>query len=72
MYIKPQSKSGNGFENQSDQFESLEIQELPMSMLIPSICMAALTFIIGLVWISGALTPFLNAVNMSFGIGVIQ
>ena len=72
MYIKPQSKSGNGFENQSDQFESLEIQELPMSMLIPSICMAALTFIIGLVWISGALTPFLNAVNTNFGIGVIQ
>ena len=60
MYIKPPKN------------ESFGVQELPMGMLIPSVGMAALTFIIGLAWISGIFTPFLNAVNMNFGLGVIQ
>ena len=64
MYIKPpddQAKNGN-----------IEVQDLPMSMIIPSVVMAALTFIIGLVWISGILNPFLDTINLNLGLGVIK
>ncbi|MCK5541305.1 MAG: monovalent cation/H+ antiporter subunit D family protein [Desulfobacterales bacterium] len=68
MYIKPPNEPENKF----DQQTPVEVQELPGSMLIPSVIMAALTFIIGLVWISGMLNPFLNTLNLNFGLGVIQ
>jgi len=64
MYIKPGKKP--------DQQGPSEVRELPMSMMIPSAGLAALTFIIGLAWMSGILRPFLNALNLSFGLGVIQ
>ncbi|MCP4722460.1 MAG: monovalent cation/H+ antiporter subunit D family protein [Desulfobacteraceae bacterium] len=76
MYIKPQrvieNESGSKPENRSGRHESFKMQDLPMSMLIPSMCMAALTFIIGLAWISGLFNPFLNSLNLNFGLGVIQ
>ena len=68
MYIKPLNES----ENEPGRQTSFDIQEVPMSMLIPSVGMAALTFIIGLVWISGFLDSFLNTLNLNLGLGVIQ
>ena len=68
MYIKPLNES----ENEPGWQTSFDIQEVPMSMLIPSVGMAALTFIIGLVWISGFLDSFLNTLNLNLGLGVIQ
>ncbi len=58
MYIKPSQTP-------------VKVQELPMGMLIPSVVMAALSFILGLVWISGILNPFLNTLNLNFGLGVM-
>lgn len=68
MYIKPVDNSSK----ESDQLNSFNIPELPIDMMIPIVIMAALSFIIGLVWISGALDPFLNNLNHNFGLGVIK
>ncbi len=67
MYIKPFDNSKSGQKKNDIHI----ITELPMSMLIPCVVMAALTFIIGLVWISGVFDQFLDNINQSFGIGVI-
>lgn len=70
MYIKPQIKTGP--EKEPGRHKPVGVQEVPMSMMIPSIGLAALSFIIGLAWISGVFTPFLNTLNMNFGLGVVQ
>lgn len=73
LYIHPQNTPGDTSENQPIHGQvSAEAQELPMSMLIPSTCLAVLSFIIGLAWISGAFDPIVNAVNMNFGLGITQ
>jgi multicomponent Na+:H+ antiporter subunit D len=64
MYIKPL--------NEPEKQSVFKVQELPLDMLIPSVCMAVLTFIIGLVWISGALDPLLSTLNLDLGLGGIQ
>ncbi|MBU1569255.1 MAG: monovalent cation/H+ antiporter subunit D family protein [Pseudomonadota bacterium] len=68
MYIKPLNEP----ENEPGQQLSFGIQEIPMSMLIPSVCMAVLSFILGLAWISGVFSPFLNTLNLNLGLGVTQ
>lgn len=62
LYIRPSEKKD----------PPQTIQDLPMSMLIPSIGLAALSFILGLMWISGILNPFLADLNHHFGLGGIQ
>ena len=47
----------------------LQIAEAPMSMLIPSLILGCLTFAIGIVWMTGIITPVLEAVNSVFGLG---
>ena len=48
----------------------IEVDETPMSMLIPALILAILCFVIGIAWISGTLSPFLENVNTGFGLGV--
>jgi len=64
MYIKHESSE--------ESLNSASIQELPMSMMIPGVCLAALSFIIGLAWMSGFFDSFLNTLNLSFQLGVSQ
>jgi len=45
------------------------VSEVPLSMLLPLVSLGILTFVVGFMWISGVFTPFLNAVNASFGLG---
>jgi multicomponent Na+:H+ antiporter subunit D len=49
----------------------LRIQEAPPSMLIPNLILGVLTFAVGIAWISGMITPVLNAVNLTFGLGAL-
>ena len=60
MYIRVDEKQG----------ADMEVDETPMSMLIPGLILAFLCFIIGIVWISGILSPVLEAVNSEFGLVV--
>ncbi len=64
MYIK--------HENEGEPIKSAKVQELPMSMMIPGVCLAALSFIIGIMWISGFFNSFLKTLNQSLKLGVIQ
>jgi len=61
IYIRPTPDS-----SPSD----LQIAETPLSMLIPSLILGGLTFAVGIVWMSGIMTPVLDAVNSTFGLGV--
>jgi multicomponent Na+:H+ antiporter subunit D len=45
------------------------IAELPASMLYPSLLLGVMSFILGLLWISGILNPVLEAINHGFGLG---
>ena len=47
----------------------LRIAEAPLSMLIPSLIFGGLTFAVGIVWMTGIITPVLDAVNSTFGLG---
>jgi hypothetical protein len=38
-------------------------------MLIPCVTFGILTFAIGIAWMSGTMTPVLNAVDTTFGLG---
>ena len=49
---------------------TVRIQEAPLSMLIPCVTLGVLTFAIGIAWMSGIMTPVLDAVNTTFGLGV--
>jgi len=53
----------------ADEITSDRVQEAPLPMLLPGLFLAILTFVIGLIWISGTFSPFLKAVNLSFGLG---
>ena len=53
----------------ADHTAAVRVQEAPPSMLVPGLFVGILTFVIGLIWISGAFSPLLNAVNLSFGLG---
>lgn len=48
---------------------SLKISEAPPGMLAATIFLGLMTFVMGIVWISGLLTPYLTAINAGFGIG---
>jgi NADH:ubiquinone oxidoreductase subunit 5 (subunit L)/multisubunit Na+/H+ antiporter MnhA subunit len=48
----------------------LKVQEAPPSMLVPMLMLGVLTFAVGIVWMTGLMTPLLNAVNAAFGLGV--
>jgi len=65
MYIRPENSQD------SDTPRPRGGPELPYSMLIPGIAMAALTFIFGLVWISGRLHPLLSQINLEMGLEVM-
>ena len=45
------------------------INEIPASMLMPGLFLGILSFVIGIVWISGTLHPLLYAINAGFGLG---
>lgn len=45
------------------------INEIPASMLIPGLLLGILSFVFGIVWISGTLHPLLGAINAGFGLG---
>jgi multicomponent Na+:H+ antiporter subunit D len=61
IYVRSTSQSGGAFD--------LSIQEAPASMLFPSIILGVSIFAVGIVWMAGILTPILDAVNSSFGLG---
>jgi multicomponent Na+:H+ antiporter subunit D len=61
MYIKPAKEGSN--------IITTGVAEAPLSMLLPSLLLGCLTFVIGLVWISGFFTPFLDAINSGLGLG---
>jgi multicomponent Na+:H+ antiporter subunit D len=48
----------------------LRVEEAPASMLIPNLIFGGLTFVVGIVWMTGLITPVLDAVNAAFGLGV--
>jgi multicomponent Na+:H+ antiporter subunit D len=54
-----------------EEEKEVEIQEIPWSMLIPVVVFAVLCFIMGVVWILGIPFPLMDAVNATFGLGVI-
>jgi multicomponent Na+:H+ antiporter subunit D len=62
MYIRTGEGKGN----------EIKVEEIPRSMLIPGLILAVLCFLIGIVWISGVLSPILDAVNLQFGLGVVS
>ncbi|MBE0517095.1 MAG: monovalent cation/H+ antiporter subunit D family protein [Methanophagales archaeon] len=45
--------------------------EIPMSMLIPVLVLAALSWIVGVIWLMKIPFPILDAVNSMFGLGVV-
>jgi multicomponent Na+:H+ antiporter subunit D len=47
------------------------VDEAPLSMLIPCMILGILTFAVGIAWMSGIMTPILDAVNATFGLGGI-
>jgi multicomponent Na+:H+ antiporter subunit D len=61
MYIRAGDGDGN----------EIKVDEVPRSMLIPGLILAVLCFLIGIAWISGVLSPILEAVNSGFGLGVV-
>jgi len=61
MYIR--AGEGEGSE--------IRVDEIPRSMLIPVLILAFFCFVIGIAWISGILSPILEAVNSEFGLGVV-
>ena len=60
IYIRPTPDSGP---------LDHQISEAPLSMLIPSLILGILTFAVGIVWMTGIITPVLDAVNSTFGLG---
>jgi multicomponent Na+:H+ antiporter subunit D len=61
IYIRPTPDGGK---------EAFQVEEVPPSMLVPCVTLGVLTFVLGLVWMSGIMTPILDAVNANFGLGV--
>lgn len=61
MYLRVEERGGN----------EIRVAEVPMSMLIPGLVLAFLTFAIGIIWLFGIPLPILEAVNSRFGLGVV-
>ncbi len=62
MYIRADSESSAAL--------APPVAEAPLSMLIPILSTAVLTFVIGIIWITGAFDPLVSAINTSFGLEV--
>ena len=60
MYIRPTPGGGT---------DTATIQEAPYSMRVPCMTLGILTFAVGIGWLSGFITPVLDAVNTNFGLG---
>jgi len=54
-----------------EEEKEVEIQEIPLSMLIPILIFAALCFVMGVIWILGIPFPVMDAINATLGLGVI-
>ena len=65
MYIRVEEGKGSGSGSE------IRVDEMPMSMLTPTLVLAVLCFVIGIVWLSGIPSPILEAVNSGFGLGVL-
>ena len=61
IYIRPTPDSSPA---------DLQIAEAPLSMLVPILILGGLTFAVGIAWMTGIITPVLDAVNSTFGLGV--
>jgi len=48
----------------------IPVREVPAEMMVPCLALGVLTFGVGIGWLSGILTPVLEAVNAGFGLGV--
>jgi multicomponent Na+:H+ antiporter subunit D len=59
MYIRADARGGKTL--------AFAVDEVPPSMLIPSLSLGVLTFVIGITWMSGLFTPLVTAINSSFG-----
>jgi len=63
MYVRPP--------DEPVAIPALRMQEAPLSMLLPCLALAALTFVLGIAWISEYFSPVLDAINQGFGLGVV-
>ena len=80
MYIRPAEKMvGNESRLLTPELtdggqvrNEIKVDEGPVSMLIPGLVLALLCFVIGIAWISGILSPILEGVNSTFGLGVVS
>jgi len=55
---------------EGSELESLAVvSETPPAMLIATLLMGVMSFVLGLIWISGILDPITSAINADFGIG---
>mgnify|MGYP000427530988 CR=1 FL=1 len=52
-----------------DRKTDLRIEEAPPGMLLPCVTLGILSFAVGIAWMSGILTPVLDAVNTTLGLG---
>jgi multicomponent Na+:H+ antiporter subunit D len=62
MYIRPETAP-------TAETAAVGIDEIPTSMLVPVLLLGVLSFVLGIVWISGILDPVLEAINNGFGLG---
>ncbi len=71
MYIRPTGLAGPA--GPAEPGKSMEggTREVPLTMLLPGLAMAFLTFILGLLWISGVLFPLVNQINLDLGLGAL-
>ena len=61
MYIRP--------EKESTIPGQPGVNEIPTSMLMPGLLLGFMSFIFGIMWLSGTFNPLLNAINTGFGLG---
>ncbi len=54
-----------------DGTPAITVDEVPPSMLIPTLILGILTFVIGITWISGFFRPLVSAINSGFGLEVL-
>lgn len=75
MYIRVEEKKGSETHlltpDGGQVRNEITVDEEPVSMLIPGLILALLCFVIGIAWISGVLSPILEGVNSTFGLGVV-
>ena len=62
MYIRHETAS-------SRKPAARRIEELPASMLYSGLLLGVMSFILGILWISGILNPVITAINHGFGLG---